>query len=205
MSEGNREKIISKLVQGSTGWIASADSKATSILGVAGVTLGLVLLDIEAVSNPILFGIYIAYVTSCVITIGFCISVLFPATDRVEMLKKPKPKGSKNVAKEYLGRSNIYFSEVANVNYQDFLDSLDKHDLNRDVEEQAYVLSYIANKKMKNVKLAIVSFAACLSLLCLICFFRVGLSFKDDLPKRSQIQTPVQKANSQTPSKVRTK
>lgn len=145
---------IEKLRATSTSWIASADAKATALLGISNILLGAVFLsDIKSESSLVYWGsiAFIVIVVGLHLFVGF--GVLWPRTDRKSILNDALFSTSDK-------DSPSYFGDIVKLKHDDFIALMrDGERQRQDAEEQAYILAFIANKKMIAFQWAIGLFA----------------------------------------------
>lgn len=148
----------------SASWINSADSKATALLSISGALLA-VLAAVFATTGgvPSLGDMYrIAFVVFCVtsiISIAASAAVLWPRTDRSEILAEkgwPDPKKP----------SPTYFGDLAPLSHKDFIElheKQDKESLAEDSKQQAHIMCTIASAKMSCLRVSVAAFAVALA------------------------------------------
>jgi hypothetical protein len=147
-----RDKYI-ELVKGSAlGWIGSADAKATALLSIAGVILGLN--SLAGGAAP--FSFRLAYGISTFVCVGSCAMVLWPRTNRKALIND-----------ETVEVSPTFFGDIAKRTYKEFADLAGRSNatglLEEDATEQAYVVAKIAAKKMWWMRIAVVAFVVSLA------------------------------------------
>jgi hypothetical protein len=145
----------------SIGWIASADSKATTIASVLAVVLGLVSIEMAKASRDAsLEFVYWAFLGLGAVTVVLCVFTLWPRTDRRSY-----------VPHSPLSISPTFFGDVPS-DYKTYQDRIARDlDLEGDMIEQAFVVACIAKEKMILVRVTIVAFALTLMTLSMLAFF----------------------------------
>lgn len=146
------------LKQASIQWIASADSKATTIASILAVVLGLVSVDMaEAVRTANLQGYYWTFLGVGALTVLLCGLTLWPRTNRRRYVpnSNPSPTFFGDVPDDYESYANRVVTEL---------------DLHRDTMEQAFIVAHIAKRKMWLVRATIVMFGGTMLLLFLLAF-----------------------------------
>lgn len=162
-------EYVRSTTQTAAGWIASADTKATALLTINSVVLGLIAQSSpEPAGTPIGVAILQALFTLCAfVSILGSLFVLWPRTRRTKLLDW--------VGFTDLPASPTFFGDLAKLNFPEFLgvaervtpDALGKNEI-----EQCYILCKIASIKMNGVQFAIASFAASLIFLSIrVAFF----------------------------------
>lgn len=164
----------------SLSWISSADAKATTLLSIVAVVLGLLTLDgptFEVGSAG--WFVFLLLVLSLLASVSCAVGVIWPRTNRREILSVPSVpvKGSDIAADKEPGCSGdvdtvarvailtvspTLFAEVPS-SYEAYLDQTWPEDwASRNTKEQAFVVSVIAKKKMLLVAWSIRFFAVAL-------------------------------------------
>lgn len=143
-----RLKAADALRSNSIGWIANADAKATTIASVLTVVLGVVSIDMAEASRAAgLEFVYAVFLCSSAVSVGFCVSTLWPVTKRKTYVKPSS-----------LGASPTFFGDIPK-SFEDYAKrSVSEEDLRRDRTEQAFIIARIARRKMRLVRCTIASF-----------------------------------------------
>lgn len=131
------------------GWISSADGKATGLLTIAAVVLGAVaFFPVSGVAQKLSYAGKIALLVTAVLSIlsvaASCL-VLLPRLNREGILKGRGQSG------QPLARSITFFSDLAGLSLAEFKKSVaepKEADIDKDIEEQTYVLAVTARDKM---------------------------------------------------------
>lgn len=148
--------------QSSVGWINSADVKATSILTIASVILGLAFVGDKVTNESGLFIIvYVMFLLATILTVLSCIVTLWPRTNRSKLLEV---SNTSNL-------SNIYFADVIEGDFAQFLErtnKLNSNDLQQDKIEQVFIAAKIANNKMYSIRIAVILLTLSLFLLTVL-------------------------------------
>lgn len=151
-----------------TGWIASADVKASALLAVAGAVLAIALASpVKGGAEAILLGLFSVGTAVSIVASAF---VIFPRTDRMDILTKAK-------CADPLTRSPTFFSDLGLLDFPDFKALVSEADdaiKRRDLFEQAYVMAVIARRKMRLMGVAVVALAIAMIFLC-AAFFTASL------------------------------
>jgi uncharacterized integral membrane protein len=149
--------------QNAAAWISSADAKAMGVITVGGALLAILAAVVAAASAwpqsgelPAFIGkrewaLFLVFCGFCVVAIGLSAWVLYPRTDRAVILRKAKWKNPLPV-------SRSYFADLASMSKDKFLElarSPTTDEDQRDVEEQTFVLQWIARRKMGAITVSI--------------------------------------------------
>ncbi|MBN8612705.1 MAG: hypothetical protein J0L92_19070 [Deltaproteobacteria bacterium] len=133
----------------SVGWIASADSKATTIASVLAVVMGVVSIDFDKSRDASSAYAFWAFLALATLSIFLCVSTIWPRTNRrtyvPDSLHYASPTYFGDIPRDYHGYQNRAPSDL---------------DLRKDTFEQAYVVARIAAAKMKLIRATIACFAA---------------------------------------------
>lgn len=152
---GSEAKInpetIEPLVAICAGWIGSADTKATSILTICGVILGLDFFKTPVTNSCYFFWLHLAFIGITLLSAIASVMVLWPQVNRGAILKKS------NARRDIIPRSYRFFGELGKLSFPEFCDHMlaaDELSKARDREEQVYILTVVARRKMIRVRIA---------------------------------------------------
>lgn len=136
------------------GWIGSADTKATAILSAGGTILAVALAASPTPGRPFVHLLLGGFGAVSIISIVLAAKVIFPRTDRNEILRL----GGHD---KRLVLSPTYFKDLGSLNYADFvkfLSEISEATAKTDDTEQAFVVAKIAAEKMQFARCSIVAF-----------------------------------------------
>ncbi len=157
----------SSLRQGAASWISSADTKATALIAVGAGLLTVIAAVLAATGILRTMGtlgviVFIALGASSVVSLVAACAVLFPRLDRRKLLEKGGWSSP-------LDRSPSFFADVATLRRDEFEKLItDPVVIERDHQEQAYVLARIAMRKMHLLRWSVGALAVALILLMIL-------------------------------------
>lgn len=196
-------KAMKALRQSASGAIAAADAKATAMLSLVSVLVGLMLIEMpnsDSATNAaptseekMAFFVFAVFALAAALT---SIVVLWPRVNRKRLLRSRSATtidSLKNwVAKVWAGirskrtqlepivgeleRSPTFFGDLATMGFDQFVKSLDGRTLeaeHQDDVEQAYILNFIAARKMYWSKFAVVFTGLAITALAVLAIIRV--------------------------------
>ncbi len=138
-------------------WIASADLKATAMLAAACAVPALAALTGIRPTNTISIGMLLAFCLLDAASIVASALVLFPRTNRAEILKE------KGVV-DPLSRSVSFFGDISSFGHYELKTLLDTNYSEKirekDALEQTLIITWIANRKMQYMRSSVALLAA---------------------------------------------
>lgn len=158
-------------------WIASADSKATALIGVDASLFTLVAAVVAATGllrdlGPYGITAFALFCTTSIISLSSACYCLWPRLERKEILAEANWTP--------IDRSPSHFFEVAQLSRDQLKTLLHDVDIQEsDNQEQAFVAAVIASKKMSALKTAVVSSISSLAML----IFLLGALVFHSIPK----------------------
>lgn len=175
-------EYVAKVILVSSGWIASADTKATALLTVQAVLLGFTAIsDTQDAPSVLRLGGTFLFLVSSIFAVIFTLAVLWPRTNRKKLIG--------HSTAPILERSPTFFGDISPApydRYRAFVENPRADILTKDAVEQSYVLARIATRKMYLLKCAVVSTTISILSLAAVSVVAIGEPPSHDSPYRTE-------------------